>query len=332
MSWLDRLVRLSLPLAPRFLVGLVARRYVASDRLEQALRTVQTLNTQGAMGTLDILGEEAQQPAAVERTVAEYQEALRAIQQGGLDCNISIKPTQLGLCIDEQLCRDALARVAAQAAQVGSLVRIDMEDHTTVDATLLLYRQLLPEHGNLGVVLQSRLRRTLADVASLLPLRPNVRLCKGIYQEPRSRAWLDPEIVRQSFVAALERLLGNGCYVGIATHDERLVWASMELVDRLGLPRDRYEFQMLLGVDPELRQIILAAGHRLRVYTPFGTDWYRYSLRRLRENPTIARHVLRAMLRPRASGFGLQARPAPRLLPEARGPKPEAADQYRSAR
>ena len=332
MGWFDRLIRFFLPLVPRFIVGRVARRYIAGERLEEALRTVRGLNAEGAMATLDVLGEEVQEPAAVERVVAEYEEALAAIRREGIDCNVSVKPTQLGLRVDERLCRAALARICGRAAEQRALVRLDMEDQSTVDATLRIYRQLLPEHENLGIVLQSRLRRTLADVASLLPLRPNVRLCKGIYTEPRSRAWQDPEIVRQSFV------LTGGCTVAIATHDERLVWAGMSLVDRLGLPPDRYEFQMLLGVDPELRRLILAAGHRLRVYTPYGADWYRYSLRRLRENPTIAGHVIRALFgRLRPSGHGLQeGPPRPRLLTEARALDSEAPslkpDQYRSAR
>jgi len=301
MSLLDRLIRLSLPLIPRFVVGRVGRRYLAGPTLEDAVRTVRALSGEGAMATLDFLGEEVRVAAEVERAELEYTRALEVIQAERLDCNLSVKPTLFGLRLDEGLCRDALGRLAARAAAAGRFIRLDMEDHTATDPTLRLYRELQPRHGNLGVVLQAMLHRTLDDVRALLPLGVNVRLCKGIYREPRALAWQHPETVRASYVRSLERLLGGGAYVGIATHDEPLVFAGMELVDRLGLPRDRYEFQMLLGVDPELRRLILGRGHRLRVYVPYGDDWYGYSLRRLRENPTIARHVIRAFFsrRPR---------------------------------
>ena len=147
-----------------------------------------------------------------------------------------------------------------------------------------------------GVVLQAYLHRTVADITDLLPLKPNIRICKGIYREPRTVAWQGFATVQANFIYATEKLLAGGAYVGIATHDPHLAWAGMTLIDRLGVAPEDYEFQMLLGVDPELRRIILDRGHRLRVYVPFGKDWYPYSMRRLRENPTIARHVMRAML------------------------------------
>jgi proline dehydrogenase len=160
-----------------------------------------------------------------------------------------------------------------------------------------MYRATLAAQGNVGAVLQAYMRRTTSDIRELLPLRPNVRVCKGIYREPRTVAWKDFDTIRACFIHAMETLLEAGCYVGIATHDPYLVAAGMHIVDRLGLERHQYEFQMLLGVDPELRKVILDAGHRLRVYVPYGRDWYPYSMRRLRENPTVARHVLKAMVR-----------------------------------
>jgi proline dehydrogenase len=176
-----------------------------------------------------------------------------------------------------------------------------MEDHTCTDATIRIYKQVLKDHGNVGIVLQAYMRRLITDVNDLLSLKANIRLCKGIYREPREIAWKDFDTVRANFVYALEKLLAEGSYVGIATHDSHLVWAGMAIVDRLGLSRDLYEFQMLLGVDPQLRRIILDNGHRMRVYVPYGKDWYPYSMRRLRENPTVARHVMRAM-------FGLRSK------------------------
>jgi proline dehydrogenase len=297
MSFFDVLVKYGMPWVPRPIVSRVASRYVAGETIDDAVRTLREMNEEGAMGTVDVLGEEVQERSKTERAVSQYLELLDRIEAEGLDANISIKPTMLGLKIDEDLCADHVNTVVSRAAELGSFVRIDMEDHTCTDATLRLYRRIHDAHSiAVGVVLQSYLHRTTTDVAELLPLNPNIRICKGIYREPRAIAWEDFETIRASFIYNMEKLLSAGAYVGIATHDPHLVWAGMTMVDRLKLDRDRYEFQMLLGVDPELRSIILSAGHRLRVYVPYGRDWYPYSMRRLRENPTIAHHVVRAML------------------------------------
>ena len=296
MSLFSRAVVLTLPLVPRFLVGKVASRYVAGETREEALETVRGLNESGAMATLDVLGEEVTERAKAEASVAEYVRLYEDIASQGVDANVSIKLTMLGLKIDEAYCLENVDRIAAAAAEHGNFLRIDMEDRTTTDATLRIYRELHEKYGNLGVVFQSYMRRTLDDIAALPDRAPNIRLCKGIYIEPRTTAWKGYETVRRNFVAALEKAFRQGVYVGIATHDEYLVCAATELVDRLELPRDRYEFQMLLGVDEELRRILLDAGHRLRVYVPYGADWYAYSIRRLRENPEVARHVIRATL------------------------------------
>jgi proline dehydrogenase len=270
---------------------------VAGESIDDAVRTLREMNGEGAMGTVDVLGEEVQERSMTKRAVSQYLDLLDRIEAEGLDANISIKPTMLGLKIDEDLCAENVNTIVSRAAELGNFVRIDMEDHTCTDATLRLYRRIHDAHPiSVGVVLQSYLHRTTADVTDLLPLSPNIRICKGIYREPRAIAWEDFETIRANFIYNMEKLLSAGAYVGIATHDPNLVWAGMAAVDRLKLDRDRYEFQMLLGVDPELRSIILSAGHRLRVYVPYGRDWYPYSMRRLRENPTIAHHVVRAML------------------------------------
>jgi proline dehydrogenase len=295
MSVFDSVVKIGLPLAPKFLVGSVAFRYVAGEELSEAISCIRALNREGAVATADVLGEEVTEAAKAEAAVEEYMRLFDAIDREGVDCNVSVKPTLLGLKIDEALCRDNIEAVATRAKELDNFVRIDMEDRSCTDATLRIYRQLQERHGNLGVVLQGYLRRTVADINDLLPMRPNIRICKGIYREPRSAAWKDFDTIRANFIYCLEKLLSSGAYVGIATHDEHLVWAGMQLVDRLDLSRDQYEFQMLLGVDPELRRLILDQGHRLRVYVPYGRDWYPYSTRRLRENPTVARNVLRAM-------------------------------------
>lgn len=297
MSLFDRLVRLGLPVVPKPVVGAVARRYVAGDTISDAARTMRALRDEGALTTVDVLGEEVRERERADAAVAEYLRLLEAISAEGLERNISVKPTMLGLKIDEGFCTARIATVVERARELGAFVRVDMEDHTCTDATLRMYRQLRDDRGTVGVVLQAYLHRTLADINDLLPLAPNIRICKGIYREPRAIAWKDFDTVRANFVRSMEKLLEGGAYVGIATHDPHLVWAGMAAVDRLQLTQDRYEFQMLLGVDPELRRIILDRGHRLRVYVPYGRDWYPYSIRRLRENPTIAQHVMRAMLR-----------------------------------
>jgi proline dehydrogenase len=295
MSVFNRLLVTTLPVVPRFIVGKVASRYVAGETLEEAMAVVRSLNEQGAMATIDVLGEEVHERGKALAAVEEYLRVFASIGTARLDANVSIKLTLLGLKIDEAFCRDNVERIAAAAAERGNFVRIDMEDSSCTDATLRIYRDLQPRHGNLGVVLQAYMRRTLDDIDRLPRQGASVRLCKGIYVEPRRIAWKGYETVRANFVRALEKLIEAGIYPAIATHDEYLVAAAAALIDRHRLERHQYEFQMLLGVDQELRRILIDAGHRLRVYVPFGRDWYPYSMRRLRENPEVARYVLRAM-------------------------------------
>ncbi len=296
MNLFETMVKHGMPLVPKPIVGRVARRYVAGESLDDAARALRAMNDEGAMGTVDVLGEEVKEESKADRAVAEYLGLLERIEAEKLDANVSIKPTMLGLKIDQGLCENNVKTIVARAAELGNFVRIDMEDHTCTDATLDLYRAVHEAYpSSVGVVLQSYLHRTTADVSDLLSLGPNIRLCKGIYREPLAISWHDFDTVRANFVYNLEKLLEGGAYVGIATHDRHLVWAGMSVVDRLGIGRDAYEFQMLLGVDPDLRKVILSAGHRLRIYVPFGSDWYPYSIRRLRENPSVAKHVMRAM-------------------------------------
>ena len=284
-----------LPLVPKAIVGRVASRYVAGEKLEDALAVVEKLAAEGAMATLDLLGEEVSERSKATAAADEYVRMLDAIAARGLPSNVSIKLTSLGLNIDADFCRENVERIVSAAAAHRNFVRIDMEDHTTTDRTLAIYREIFARHQNVGVVFQAYMRRTLADIAALPPVGANVRLCKGIYIEPRPVAWKGYETVRMNFLEALEKLLVAGVYVGIATHDEHLACGAVALVDRLKVRRERYEFQMLYGVDPELRKILIAGGHRLRVYVPYGRDWYPYSTRRLRENPEVATHVLKGM-------------------------------------
>jgi len=302
MSLFDWLIVRGLPVVPKAIVGRVARRYVAGATLADALRTLQALAAEGAMGTLDLLGEEIRERELALRNVEQYERMLSEITAAGLPANISVKPTAIGLKIDEGFFHDNMLRLVEKAREQSSFVRIDMEDVSTTDATLRVYAEIQRRVGHVGVVLQAYLRRTLGDIEGLPRAGANVRLCKGIYIEPRSHAYKEFAAVRLNFLRALEKLLERGVYAAIATHDDYLVCGALGLLDKLRVPRERYEFQMLLGVEPGLRRILLAEGHRLRVYVPYGEDWYPYSIRRLRENPQIAKHVLRALIGRRSPG------------------------------
>jgi proline dehydrogenase len=289
---LDRAIVRLLPAVPRPLVHKLAERYIAGPTLGDACRVVSTLNAQGKMATIDVLGEEITRDDEARAIAQEYRDVFETIERERLDSNVSVKLTALGLKLDYGLCRENLESVVAEAARRGNFVRIDMEDSSTTDDTLRLYRELR-ESGldNVGVVLQARLRRTLADITALADLRPSVRLCKGIYVEPEEIAYQGYDEVRANFVRALEALLDADCYVGIATHDDWLVAEGRRIVARRGLDRDAYEFQMLFGVTIALGDRLVADGHRLRIYVPFGEHWYAYSLRRLQENPKIAGYI-----------------------------------------
>jgi proline dehydrogenase len=285
------LVRL-LPAVPKPVVRRISSRYIAGDELADAVEVVRGLNAQAKMATIDVLGEEIGNPDEARAIAAAYREAFEAIERERLDSNVSVKLTGLGLKLGYELCRENLFAVVEDAAGRGNFVRIDMEDSSTTDDTFRLYRELREAgHDNVGVVLQARLKRTVEDVHALAELRPNVRLCKGIYLEPPEIAFRDYESVRANFLQALEELWDAGCYVGVATHDELLIEHAARGVARRGLRREQYEFQMLLGVRPGLGDELVAQGHRLRIYTPFGRHWYAYSLRRLQENPRIAGYI-----------------------------------------
>jgi proline dehydrogenase len=285
------LVRL-LPAVPKPLVHRFARRYIAGSTCADAMRVVRELNAQGKSATVDVLGEEIRNRDEARAYTDEYEEVLAALEGDALDSTVSVKPTGLGLKLDYELCRENLEEVVRDGEGRGNFVTIDMEDSGTTDDTLRLYRELRGGGlDNVGIVLQAALRRTLDDARAVADLRPNVRLCKGIYVEPEAIAFRDYEAVRASFVRALEALLDAGCYVGIATHDEWLIGEGRRLVADRGLGPDAYEFQMLLGVRPERGDELVREGHRLRVYVPFGQQWYEYSLRRLQENPKIAGYV-----------------------------------------
>ena len=295
MSLIDRAVVSLLPLIPRAVVGRVARPYIAGETLDDAVARVRSLMDEGCRATMDVLGEEVTHRAETEVFTEQYMQVLDRIAAEGIDSNISVKPTAIGLKIDPALCQTNLRRIVGHAEGFHNFVRIDMEDSSTTTATLDVYRSLRNDFDNLGVVLQSYMRRSMDDIEALIPLKASVRVCKGIYVEPVSIAYRQKQQVRDNFMRMVEALLSAGCRVGIATHDRQLVERSMELIERMGLEKSAYEFQMLLGVLPALRREIVKAGHHLRVYVPFGEAWYAYSTRRLRENPTVAGYVARGI-------------------------------------
>jgi proline dehydrogenase len=285
VSLLDQAIARALPAVPKPVVQLFSQRYIAGSTLADAVRVVQRLNREGKLATIDVLGEEITHEDEARTIARAYLDVFAAIERDRLDANVSVKLTALGLDLDYELCKENLLSVVSQ----GKFVRIDMEDSSTTDETLRLYRELRERgHDNIGVVLQAYLRRTLDDIDALADLRPNVRICKGIYVEPPSLAFIEYEAVRANYVKALRSLAATASHVAIATHDEWLIGQALR-----DLPPS-YEFQMLLGVREERASELVRDGHTLRVYVPFGEHWYEYSLRRLQENPAMAGAIARS--------------------------------------
>lgn len=299
MNLFDRFVTTTLPLVPKPLVRMVSTPYLAGETVPEMIEVVRRLNSEGCTATVSVLGEHVTSREEAEGAVREFVEVLDALEANRLQSGISIKPTQLGLKIDRGFCEEMLRKVLEAAARHGAFVRIDMEDSSCTDATLDLYRSVRRDFPRVGAVLQAYLRRSVADALRLAGEQADVRVCKGIYREPRRVAYQEREIVRKNFLRVVEVLIEGGSKVGLATHDEWLVWEGLRLAETHGLGTDAFEFQMLLGVDDELRRILVEAGHPVRVYVPFGPRWYPYSVRRLRENPQIARYVMVATLRGR---------------------------------
>jgi proline dehydrogenase len=294
----NRAVVAAMPFVPRPLVWRFSQRYIAGVGLEDAYRTVSELNASNCSATIDVLGEDSTDPEEVDSAVDLYLRAIRDIHARSLRCGVSIKLSEFGLRFDAAGCRAAVRKLVASAADHGSFVRIDMEDSSVTSATLDIYREMRGEFDNVGIVIQSCLRRSEEDIAQLMNEGPtDVRLCKGIYIEPEDIAFVDPDENRRSFMSLLEQLFDGGARrVAIATHDPVLTDHAEALISKMAINKDSYEFQMLLGVAGTLRRELVARGHPLRVYVPFGDRWYAYSMRRLRENPNIAGHVVSNLL------------------------------------
>lgn len=288
---------MTLPLVPKPVVRRVASPYIAGERMDDLLRISEDLNREGYRVAAAILGEFVTRREESAEAVREYEALLARMGDRRIDGYIHIKPTHLGLKLDKAFCLENVRALLIAARSHGLFVRMDMEDSPCIDDTLDIYYTLRADFDNVGVVIQARMRRSLADVRELTKVKANVRVCKGIYLEPFSLAFTDPEIISRNYIRLAEELLGAGCTVAMATHDERLVWEGARLVERLGIPRERYEFQMLLGVLAPLRSVIRNAGHPVRVAVPYGPNWYPYSLRRLKKNPAIAGYVLKSLFK-----------------------------------
>lgn len=295
----NKMVALTLPIVPKPIVRFFSRKYIAGDDLEAAMGVIGSLNSKGIMATVDVLGEDIKDIAEADESRDEYLRALDRIKRDGADANISVKLSQMGLRIDKRKCLEIMTEIAGKAEALGSFVRIDMEDASVTDDTLSVYGSLRERFPNVGIVLQAYLRRTIGDIDALRGEGLNVRLCKGIYVEKREIAYKEMRIINESFAYCLKKLFEAKAYVGIATHDEYIVFRALALIDEMKVPKSMYEFQMLLGVDERLRDIIVAGGHRLRVYVPYGKHWHAYSLRRLKENPSVAGYIIKNMFKRR---------------------------------
>lgn len=298
---LNKLIANMLPYMPKRLVWVFSKRYIAGETIEEGLLASKLLNEQNIEVTIDLLGEFIESLEEAEENRDQYIAIIERFTSEGIKGNFSLKPSMFGLLINKDVCLNYVREIVAFAAQKNSFIRIDMEDSQCVDAEIELFKKLrieFPRH--VGLVLQAYMRRTIVDLEGLNDLNTeanpiNFRLCKGIYIEPESIAFKEYQAVREHYLEDLEYMLKNKMFAGIATHDKYLVENALQLLKKYNVPGNMYEFQMLYGVTPELRQSIVDAGHRMRVYVPFGKHWFNYSTRRLKENPKMANHIIKAL-------------------------------------
>ncbi|MFO7754115.1 MAG: proline dehydrogenase family protein [Desulfobacteraceae bacterium] len=298
---LNTLISRTLPFIPKSLVWQFSKNYIAGETSKGAIEASRALNSEGIKVTLDILGEFIETLDQAEKNKEEYLELIRIVEQSNLDGNYSIKPTMFGLLIDEEVCYQHVRQLVKAAHEQNTFIRIDMENSPCVDPTITLFRKVKAEFPeNVGLVLQAYLKRTRDDIKSLLDLSTaevplNIRLCKGIYVEPSEIAYKDYHEINRHYLEDLELMFKNGLYSAIATHDKPLISGAMELIEKYNAPKESYEFQMLYGVTPKQRKSIVESGHTMRVYIPFGTHWFGYSTRRLKENPKMVSHIIKAL-------------------------------------
>jgi len=298
---LNKFIAAILPYFPKKFIWIFSRPYISGETLDDAIRVSKALNSNNIKVTLDVLGEFIKNLDEAETNKKEYLHLIDVTQQHGIDGNYSLKPTSFGLLIDKEVCYKHIREIVAKAASFRNFIRIDMEDSPCTDMEIELFRKLKSEFPkNVGLVLQAYLKRTYSDIEKMLDLNSetiplNYRLCKGIYVEPEAIAYKKYEEINQHFLDDLELMFKNKIYAGIATHDKPLVEGAYRLIEKYNVSKNLYEFQMLYGVTPGLRESILKDGHTMRVYVPFGKQWFGYSTRRLKENPKMASHIIKAI-------------------------------------
>jgi proline dehydrogenase len=299
MQFFNTLVARAIPFVPRPLIRKISRRYIAGDSIDQAIHRIRQLNALGCSVTIDVLGEVVSSQQEVSNTVDEYTSVLHAIHAHALNATISVKPTALGLHIDSTECAERLEHLVQLAQAHQTSVCIDMEDVRCTQNEIDMFERLRSRHSNVSLALQAYLQRTYEDIEPLLRNQSPLRICKGIYVEDRAHlvdgAWQDRKAINPHFLNHVDRCFATGSFVAIATHDAQLIEDVIALTKRYGVAKRAFEFQMLLGVCEPLRDRLLAAGFNLRVYVPYGKDWYGYSTRRIKENPSIAGHILKAV-------------------------------------
>ncbi len=293
---LNKLIVKTMPLIPKGIVKQVAKKYIAGDELEDAVRVTKDLMAMGGMSTIDVLGEFVTEKSAALHEKEQVSKVLDAISENQLDTYLSVKPTSLGLGIDFDFGAANIREIVEKAKSLGLSVRLDMENSPYTTMTIDLYKQLRDSgFDNVGIVFQAYMRRTEDDIKSLAEYKPSIRLCKGIYRESEKIAFQGKEEIRDNYKKLFNLIVDSEMYIGIATHDEPLIQYAIEQIKKRGMKKTEYEFQMLLGVREERRNGLLEQGYPLRVYVPFGEDWYGYSTRRLKENPRMAGIIFKSI-------------------------------------
>ncbi|MEO8666526.1 MAG: proline dehydrogenase family protein [Ignavibacteria bacterium] len=295
MNILNKVLVPTIQVMPKGIVKIFANKYIAGDKLSDAVNTVKNLNKKKLMATVDVLGESISQKAEAIKSKDENIAALDSIHRNDLDCNLSIKLTMLGLNIDYDFCKSMVHEILEKAKSINTFVRIDMEDSSVTESTIKIFEESKKKFDKVGIVIQAYLRRSESDILRLTNIGANFRICKGIYIEPESIAIKDGDGIRENYLKLLRLALEKKSYCGIATHDEYLIRESVKIVKEMNLRKEEYEFQMLLGVREDLREGAVAKGHRMRIYVPFGQRWYEYSIRRFKENPNMAGQVLKSI-------------------------------------
>jgi proline dehydrogenase len=297
----NKLIAAILPFFPKKFIWIFSRSYISGETIEDAMRVSKELNNQNIKVTLDVLGEFIKDLDEAEQNKKDYITLIEVCNSHKIDGNFSVKPTSFGMLLDEEICFNHIREIVARAAKFNSFIRIDMEDSPCTDMEIRLFRRLKNEYpAHVGLVVQAYLKRTLDDIKSLTDLNTvenplSFRLCKGIYIEPEKIAFKKHDEINKHFLEDLDYMLKNRIHVGIATHDKHLTEGAYRLLEKYNVPKHLYEFQMLYGVTPNLRESIISEGHTMRVYVPFGKEWFGYSTRRLKENPKMASHIIKAI-------------------------------------